>query len=388
MKLTPIMLMAAGLIAQALGTRGDALTVQTILNTLTPSDYFDLANQPTSESEYLLASILPEELRATYEAKTGSLKVITTPAGETGMDSPYVPVGGLELNAFSKPIAKWTAQSVMTEEAQRDLQQMVINIRAGVITGNGLDYVRTFVVNWLRKVIAQSFTDRHELMRGEVLTTGQLALRGGTIDYEIPTANKLTARTGNDGYGGSTSKFWQDMRASDTRLRAVRARVMSMNTLNMIIDNPQNNIAVTSETVSTEGNIRIVQIRKLVNNGQNFSQDARDGYTLVGYARTVKLRLPGGGYADQQALPDGKVSIIGAATVQLTALDGTIVTRPGLGRVHVGPTVEGGGRPGVWLDAHTPQGRPYQATALGAANSLVVLDAPERLIIASTEMPS
>lgn len=386
MKRNSIYMLAAALVGAALGPRGDALTVQTILNTLTAQDYFDLANQPTNEAEYALAAILPEELRATYEAKGGTLKVITTPAGETGMDSPYVPVGGMELNAFSKPIAKWTAESVMTEEQQRDLQQMVINIRAGVITGNGLEYVRTFVVNWLQKVIAQSFRDRHELMRGEVLTTGQLVLRGGAIDYEVPAANKLTARTGNAGYGGSASKFWDDMRAGDRILRAVRTRIMSMETLFMILDNPANAIAVTNETVSAEGNIRIVQVRKLVNNGQNFSQDARDGYTLVGYGRVAKLRLPDGTYSDQQVMADGKVSIVGTNAVQLVGLDGTIVSRPGLGRTHVGPTVEGQGRPGVWLNAYTPQNRPYHAIAQGAANSLAVFDAPERLVIATTEM--
>lgn len=387
MKFNPMMAVAAALLAGALGSRGDALTVQTILNTLTPQDYFDLANQPVSESEYVLASVLPDELRANYEAKTGSLKVITTPAGETGMDSPYVPVGGMELNAFSQPIAKWTATSLMTEQAQRELQQMVINIRAGVITGNGLDYVRTFVVNWLQKVIAQSFKDRHELMRGEVLTTGKLVLRGGTVDYGVPVLNFLAPRTGLDGYGAGNSKFWQDMRVADTRLRAVRGRMMSMNTLHAIIDNPSNNVAVVAETISQEGNIKIVQVRKTVNNGQNFSQDVREGYTLIGYARVVKLRLPGGGYADQQVLADGKIAVVGTSTVQLTALDGTIVSRPGLGRIHVGPTVEGDGRPGVWLNARTDPGRPYQAIAEGAANSLPVIDAPERLVVLTTDMP-
>ncbi len=388
MKRNAVYVLAASLLAAALGPRGDALTVQTILNTLTPQDYFDLANQPVSESEYVLASVLPEELRATYEAKSGSLKVLTTPAGETAMDSPYVPVGGLEIQGDSKPIAKWTATSLMTEQQQRDLQQMVTNIRAGVITSNALDYVRTFVVNWLTKVIAQSFADRHEVMRGEVLTTGQLVLRGGTITYSVPAGNFLTARTGTDGYGGSTSKFWADMRVADRKLRVVRARIMSMATLDMITDNPANNIVVTGQTLSPEGNVKIVQVRKAVNNGQGLSLDARDGYTLVGYGRTVKLPLADGTYADQQVMADGKISIIGSNTVLLTALDGTIVTRPALGRVHVGPTVEGNGRPGVWLNARTPTGRPYQAIAEGAANSLAIFDAPERLVVATTDVTS
>ena len=373
------------LIASALTPVADALTVQALLNTLTPDDYFDLANQPVPESEYALASILPEERRMSYEAKAGSLKVITTPAGETGMDSPYVPVGMIEINAFSKPIAKWTATNLMTEEQQRELQQMVINIRAGIISGNGLDYIRNFVVNWLRKVIAQAFSDRFELMRGETLTTGKLVLRGGTIDYQVPSANVFAKRVGEQAYGGTASMLWRDMRAADNILGSTRTRIMSMNTLNYLLDSTSNPLAVTSETVSSGGNIKIVSVRRLIGSQQTLSQDARDSFTLVGYRRQVAIKV-GKSYAYQQVLPDGKIAVIGANDVTLDMTDGTIVTRPGLGRLHVGPTVEGGGRPGLWLNSYTPQGRPMHAIAEGAANALTILDAPERLVILDTEL--
>ncbi len=377
--------LAASLIATALAPVADALTVQAVLNTLTSDDYFDLANQPVPESEYALAAVLPQENRVSYEAKAGSLKVITTPAGETGMDSPYIPVGMIEINAFSKPIAKWTATNLMTEEQQRELQQMVINIRAGIISGNGLDYIRNFVVNWLRKVIAQAFSDRFELMRGETLTTGQLALRGGTVDYGVPAANRFARRTGAQAYGNSASMFWSDMRRAENILGSTRTRIMSMNTLNYMLDSTANPMAVTSETISAGGNIKIVTVRRLIGTQQTLSQDARDGFTLVGYRRQVAIKV-GKGYAYQQVMPDGKIAVIGANDVTLDMTDGSIVTRPGLGRLHVGPTVEGGGRPGVWLNAYTPQGRPMHAIAEGAANALTILDAPEKLVILDTEL--
>ena len=377
--------MVAGLLAAGLGSRGDALTIQAILRTMTPQDFFDLANQPVPESEYILAALLPEELRTTYEARTGTLRVITTPAGETGMDSPYAMVGDIEVNADSKPIAKWTAQNVMTEQLQRELQSTLINIRAGVITGNALDYIRNTVVNWLNKVIRQSFSDRHELMRGETLTTGQLALRGGTVDYGVPSANKFPKRTGANAYGASNIQFWRDMRAGESQLRNVRARIMSMNTLHYLLDSAALQLAVTSEVISAQGNVKTVTIRKVVNNGQTFSQDARDTYTLIGYARTVKIRV-GKVYADQQVLPDGKIILAGTNDISVTSTDGTVTTRPGLGRTHVGPTVEGDSRPGVWVNAYTPEGLPMQAVARGAANSLTILDAPEKLIILDTEV--
>ncbi|MFW8628568.1 major capsid protein [Deinococcus sp. ME38] len=377
--------MATALLAGILGPRGDALTINAILSTLTVQDFFTLANQPVPESEYALLAVLPEELRASYEAKSGTLKVITTPAGETGMDSPYAQVGGMEIDAFSKPIAKWTAETTMTEQQQRELQQMVINIRAGVITGNGLDYIRKFIVNWLGKVIRQAFTDRYELMRGEALTTGQLVLRGGTIDYNVPAANKFATRTGNDAYGGSSSQLWRDMRAADAILGTTRSRIMSMNTLHQIIDSTASPVAVTSETTSAGGNIKIVTIRKLIGANQTLSTDQRDGYTLVGYRRTVKIKV-GRTYADQQVLPDGKIAVVGGNDVMVTMTDGSVITRPGLGRTHIGPTVEGDGRPGIWLNAYTPQSRPMHAIAQGASNGLTIFDAPERLVILTTAM--
>lgn len=378
-------LLAAQLIATALGPVGDALTVQTILNTMTPDDFFVLANQPIPESEYALAAILPEELRVSYQAKSGSLKVISTPAGETGMDSPYTPVGAIEVNAFSRPIAKWTAENPMLEEQQRELQEMVINIRAGVIAGNGLTYIRNFVVNWLGKIIGQSFADRHELMRGEALLTGQLVLRGGTVDLGVPAANKFAQRTGTEAYGASGSRFWRDMRAAENMLGSVRTRIMSMNTLNYLLDSTANPVAVTSEAISAGGNIKIVTIRRLIGTQQTLSQDARDAYTLVGYKRTVTIKV-GQTFAQQQVMADGKIAVVGSNDVTLDMTDGTNITRPGLGRTHIGPTVEGGGRPGIWLNTYTPQGRPMHAIAQGAANSLTVFDAPDKIVILSSEV--
>lgn len=377
--------LCAALLTQALGPRGDAFTVQAILATMKPGDFFALANQPVPESEYLLLSVLPDELSLSYDVKSGGMKIITTAAVETAMDSPYAPVGGIEFNAFQKPTAKWTATTLMTEEMQRRIQERITNIRAGVITGNTLEYIRNTVVNWLDKVIRQAVADAHELMRGEALTTGQLVLRGGTVDYEVPEANKFAKRTGGEAYAASGTTFWKDMRRAEGRLGSVRSRIMSMDTLNNLIDSQANPMAVISEQVTAGGNIKIVQVRRLIGSQQTLSQDARDGYTLVGYRRAVPIKV-GKGYANRQVLPDGKIAVIGSNDITLQSPDGTIQTRPGLGRTHIGPTVEGAGRPGVWMNAYTPENRPMHAIAEGAANSLTVFDAPERLVIMDTEL--
>lgn len=361
------------------------LTLQMILQQLSRADFFDLANAPVNEGDYLLASVLPEQRRGTYQTTVGRLKVITTMAGETGMDSPYAPLGGLEVGVDQKPTAKYTGQTVLGEEDQRHLQEMVNQIRLGNIAGNDTDFVRNFLLNWLRKVVAQSFTDRNEVLRGEVLTTGQLVLRGGTIDFGVPSDNKK-AYTGNDAFGGSASKFWQAIREGNRIIGGVRARLMSFDTLDMILDNDANKIAVVNETRSPNGLVRTVQIRKLVNNGAQFSSDVRDSTTLIAYNRKALLKNAAGGFIEQQVVPDGVIATIGQNDVDTIDQNGTIIRRPGLGYTHIGPTIEGEGRPGVYLNAYTPQGRAWQAVAEGAENVMTPLQAPEKLLITTTEM--
>lgn len=387
MKSKAFLHLATAFLTAAGVARGDAATIAAIMNSMTPDDFFTIANRPVDEGEYALSAILPDELRNGYEARSGSIRVISTPAGETGMDSPYVPVGGLEMDAFSRPIAKFSAEVVLSEQLQRELQATIQQIRLGNFGGGDtLTFLRNFVLDWLNTVIRQAFSDKNEMMKAEVLTTGALVLRGGTISYGVPAANLLPARTGTASYTtGTASAFWADMRAADSRLNgAVRARVMSMNTLNKIIDNPANNIVVTGDATSAGGNVRVVQVRRVVNNGAQFSLDARDGTTLIGYGRRVQLRSPGGAFVQQQVMPDGKIAIAGTNEIQVLQTAGMIVRRPGLGRFHIGPTVENDGRPGIWVRGYTPEGRPMNAVAQGVENGLPILDAAERLVIATT----
>lgn len=362
-------------------------TLTQILLTLGRADFFDLANAPVNEADYLLASILPEQRRGTYTATNGRVKVITTMAGETGMDSPYAPVGSMELTAEQKPIAKFTAFSVLGEKDQRDLVEMVNQIRLGNVPGNVQNYSRDFLLNWLRKVIAQSFTDRNEAMRGEALTTGQLVLRGGTVDLSVPNENK-TSFTGADGFGGASSKFWSAIRAADRTVKGTRARIMNFDTLDMILDNTANNIVVTSDNTDSNGLIRRVGIRRLSSNSNatGFSPDVRDSTVLIGYDRRVNIKNPAGGEITKLVIPDGKIIVAGQNTVDTLDQNGTIVQRPGLGETHIGPTVEGDGQPGIFLNSYTPQGRAWQVVAEGAENALTIFGAPEKLAIVTTEV--
>jgi hypothetical protein len=57
-----------------------------------------------------------------------------------------------------------------------------------------------------------------------------------------------------------------------------------------------------------------------------------------------------------------------------------------LGYTHLAPTVEASGRPGRWSDVRTPDGEPWTMEGRGAMNGLPVIEAPERVATATTEM--
>lgn len=358
------------------------ITFQMILSELGRADYVRMANQPIDEAEFILASILPEERKASYEAKAGKITVIPTMAGETGNDSPYVPTGDLEINAWSQGLAKFTAIGTISENAQIEFQQMRDQILlAGNLEGANT-YTRNFLLNWLETWIRGAFRQQNEYLRGQALSSGQLVLRGGIVDLGVPAENRRVL-TGADLVNAGSSKFWETIRWGDRQVNGVRARICSWNTLDAILDNNINAISVVDEQVSGQGQVKIVRLRKLVNNSQAFSTDTRDSTTIVAYKGRGKLKNPAGGFIDTPYWPDGKLSFVGTNQTQQVAQDGTVTTREALGHTHVGPTVEGDGRPGVWLNARVPEGRPYHVISEGAERVMTVIEEPKKLAIAT-----
>jgi len=360
------------------------VTFQMILAALTNADYIRMANEPISESEFILASILPEQRKATYEAKRGTIRLIPTMAGETGNDSPYVPTGDFELDTWSQGLAKFTATGTISENAQIEFQQMR---DAMILAGNGAGaeaYGRNFLIAWLQTWAREGFRQQNEYLRGQALSSGQLTLRGGVIDLGVPAENRK-AITGTNAFGGSTSKFWETIRWGDRQVNGVRARLTSFDMLDEILDNDANKIAVVSDDLSAQGNVRIVRLRRIVSTGDGLSKDVRDSTTITAYKGRGKIKNPAGGFIDVPYFPDKTLSFVGNNQVQQVAQDGTITSREGLGHTHVGPTVEGGGQPGVWMNARTPEGRPYHVVVEGAERVMTVLEEPRKLAIATTE---
>lgn len=353
----------------------EPITFAGILAELSQVDYVRMANTPINESEFVLASILPEERKASYEAKRGSIRIIPTMAGETGNDSPYVPTGDLEIDAWSKGLAKFTANGVISENAQIEFQQMRDQLILAGNAGAAGTYTRNFLINWLETWIREAFRQQNEYLRGQALSSGRLTLRGGAIDLGVPDSNRIT---------GTYADVWSVLRQGNKLVEGgVRARLASWDTVDQIIDAGGTGMAVIDEQVSAQGNVRIVKVRKVVNNGGSFSADMRDSTTLVGYKGKGKIKDPDGGFIDVPYFPDGVISFIGNNTTQQVAEDGTVTTREALGHTHVGPTVEGNGRPGVWMNARVPDGRPYHVIAEGAERVMTVLEEPRKLAIAT-----
>lgn len=360
-----------------------------------PLEISQLANTRPATGEYLFPAILPVTLKPTYDAKTGTMKVISTMAGMVGMDSPYPEGSFIDGSDFREGTLK-IAQAVSLDEGTiREVQAFMAQQGLGNVAPDQI--ISNTALNLYEKGVIQALDDTEEYLRAQALTTGAInwTFNGKTVsvDYGVPAENKPAARTGTAGYGGTASKFWDDVRLARKQLRSVRAFVTDFDTLDMIIANDANKITVVSETESAQGNIRTVTLRRSVRNAEGitvgFDQDARGTVTLIAYGREGKVIAPAapGGTATVAFVPAGKmVAIANNNADNLLSLDGTPTPTNALGYTHVGPTVENNGALGRWGRIYTPEARPWQLRAEGVANVLPVIEDPSKLMIFTTDV--
>jgi hypothetical protein len=340
---------------------------------------FRIVNAARPGSAYLLASILPEVPMRSYEVKDAAMTVRSAMAGLVGMDSPYPPTGAVDISTFLERSAKIGNTVTLSEQALRSLQEMLLFLQVSGQSTN--ERMVEEVLNFTNAVITQPHLDTAEWLRGQALATGALSWTFGnvalSVDYGIPAGNKLTARSGNDAYAGTASKFWTDIRAQNKLLRGASRiiRIAHPDLIEDIIANSVNAINV----VSNDGD-RIV-VRKLETIGGNtvLSSDARDTVELIKYGLESEVINP----ADSSATvkvpfwPSNKLVAIGTA-VNRTYVVGAGSREPQefeLGHTHLAPTVEASGAPGRWARVFTPQSRPWQLVGEGASNLLPVINA-------------
>ena len=362
------------------------------LATLGPDAAFRLINQARPAASYLFASILPERPMRSYEVRNGAMTVRTTMAGLVGMDSPYPPTGMVDASTFLEKSAKIANQVVMSEQAIRTLQELLMWLQMSGQSTN--ERMVEEVLNFSNALLVQPHLDTAEWLRGQALATGAISWTFNglalSIDYGVPSGNKLTARTGNDAYAGSASKFWTDIRDQGKKLRKA-ARIIRIAHPDLVEDIVAN--SVNSIRVLSEDSGQITVQRMIAQNGTNTpSSDARDTVQIVKYGLEAEVLDPTDSSKTKSVpfMPKTKLVAIGTG-----AQNGYVVgagSRPvqdyELGYTHLAPTVEASGAPGRWARVYTPQDRPWQLVGEAVSNLLPVIDAHavDRIVIATSEV--
>ena len=354
---------------------------------------FVLANGAIPGTAYLLSQFLPEVGSFDYDAKSSTMTVRATMATLVGMDSVYPPGGAIETTSFAEQTAKIANHVELPEVLLRQLQALLTRVIAQ--GGQGIEETVNTALNFLNKIIIQPHLDTAEWLRGRALSTGAISWTANgitlSVDYNIPDANILTTRTGNDGYGGSTSKFWTDLRTMRSKLGGqVAALIMHQDTKEMILANSANNIKILAETDNSFSIVRYVTI------GGNTveSSDARDRATFLTYSREADVydEANPGKTKPVKLFPTGVITAIGRYNANrfVVGQGGTQApanpSAPQIGYTHMAPTVEGGGTPGRWAELFIDPNRPWTFGGRGVSNLLPVIDAPDRIVLMTTEM--
>lgn len=359
---------------------------------------FRIANEARPGDTYLFARFLPNRQLTSYYAEAGNMRVRATMAGLTAIDGDLPPVGQLEQSKFAHTIAKIGGQAVLNEKLRREISEHLKNLllRSGGAGNVTLDFMVNEVLNFTDKALAQPLLDTEEWLRGQAMVMGEISWEFADqtldVDYEIPAENKLAARTGTDAYGGSTSKFWDDIVTLRRRLkRRVQAYIAHGDTIDEIIHNDANHIDIVAEN-EDDRTVTIRKRRTAANGGEAPETSAQYTVTLTAYDEEGELfDLENRGKTLLVPfMPRGKITAVGRA-----GRGGYIVgegsTRDpeadrALGYTHVGPTVEGGDRLGRFARLYTPEAHPERLIGESVENVLPVLEAPDKVATATTEM--
>lgn len=365
-----------------------------LLDEMEDTEIFAIANEARPGSRYLLNSVLPEVKRRGYSAKSSKMRIKATMAKLVAMDSPYPRSGVQEASIWEHNLAKMAVEMPFPEAYLRELREMITELMARNVDGK--EQMVETMFNFTDKLLVQPHLDTTEYLRGQALFTGAIDWESDGIhlevDYGIPDANFLTARTGADGYGGATSKFWTDWHEAQRILKnRVRGVIMRTETLQTIMYNNANGIKV----VRQDDIAGIFEFQRYITiNGQNVvSDEVRDRITIFTYddeGEVLDETKPGTGETKiLPFVPIGVIAVIGAYDTRQFQIGFGSTPDPTpiqLGYTHVGPTEEGNGVLGRWAKAYVPEGQEWQFIGKSAANVLPVIDAPERIVILTTEV--
>lgn len=348
---------------------------------------FTVANEARPGNVFVFNRLLPEVLRRDYVARAGAMTVRATMAGLVGMDSPYPEGGSFDISTFEEDTVKIANRVRLPEKSLRDLYEFIRTVRDG--GGNSTEAVIDEALNFVDKLIVQPHLDTMEWLRGQALVTGAIDWvfnkKRLLVDYGVPSTNFLPARTGTAGYGGNASLFWADIRAIRRILKNnIRAFIWHSETREMVLANDANSIAIVNENGSQ------IEIVKIVGNTERNSTDARDRARFIAYDEEGEIFDPvnEGKTISIPFMPKGAILAVGNNNAAQFVIGAGSTPPPNntLGFTHIGPTVEGRNAPGRWADVYTPQNEPWAIEGRGVTNGLPVIEAPEKIAVATTEM--
>jgi hypothetical protein len=357
-----------------------------------------IANEARPAESYLFNQYLPEVLRPTYDVNSATMTVKAVMAGLAGTSSNYPPGGFIQASTLNEKTAKIANHVEMQEEDLKTLHMMVQNLlQTGYSQENVIEYIVKVLIDFYDKLTIQAHLDTAEFLRGQALFNGKLDWYNNGIhlevDYGVPASQFLANRTGTDAYGGTTSKFWSDIRSLWSLLNwNVRAIVMHPTTFEQASQNPYNGIEILSST----GNVyKIHRIIDTPGGGQRPSTDTRETAEIILYGleatkiddanprQTINVPFAPKGKILGVGNPPPNRFDIGRIAVGQGSTPAPIIP---LGFTHVAPTIEGGGRMGRWGRVFTPEGRPWAVVAEGVTNALPVIENPNQVAVASSDM--
>lgn len=370
------------------------LNLAIALASLPAGTAFQLANEALPPANYLFNRILPERNLWTYSVDSGFMTIRPTMAGLVGMDSPYPPGGLSNLSTFLEQTAKIANEIGLSEQMIRQMQSLLMTL--AINNQPTTEAAQRTILNFLDKVVIQPHIDRLEWARGQALL-GTLDWtfnkKHVLVDYGIPAGNILPNRTGTAAYDSTASAFWSDVRALRRILKGnVRLIVVNGTTADAIRDNTVNGLVTVNEVVEGDGRIRTFTLRRLNTTNGQFSADVGDTVTLVAYdgegevidpaTPTQTITVP--------FMETGKMIAVGNNTGVGFSIGQGATADPNadqaIGYTHIGPTVEGGGRPGRWAELFTPQNEPWSLRGRAVTNALPVIEQPDKIAIASTDL--
>ncbi len=143
------------------------------------------------------------------------------------------------------------------------------------------------------------------------------------------------------------------------------------------------------EVIAQAGNT--FTVRRLVSRGGNTvpTSDAREVITFITYDEEGEILDPAnpGQTINVPFLPRNKIVWVGEATNDGYRVGQGATDDPtndlALGYTHIAPTVEGG-MSGRWARLFTPEEQPWQLRGQGAQNLLPVIEAPAKIVVATS----